>query len=542
MELKNICDKLIEFFEIKDISELGSALFNKMMFNSNPEKFFDEYMEIVKNLETDWIQKIFQYYKSNRDDLKQDYTPKCLSNLLARLSYYEDAKTVLDVCCGSGSLMIELHKQNPNLEFYGIELDENVIPFLLFNLSLHNINATIYVGDVIEGVYYQSYRLISGNKYSHIIKETVLKCLGSYPLEDVIFQRHYDIVVSNPPYHLKLSGIKRVGDKPVRKSSEYFFLLYYLHCINRVHGRCSVILPAGFLTSSNKEDLFIRKFLIEKNLLNSVIINPPNMFESTAVSTCILDIRADNCINMNTMLVDSTENKDIWIREQRGQFGGKAHTNRVYKKSFNTYNEDNIEKILEAVNYRHELNIKNKHKYDFSIAPSKEAIEDKNYFFSAGQYFETVPEYYDITQEEYNNNIETFISNGENFLNDFKKFKDVIIPQQIEAINKETENLIKLKSNLISMLLSGELEGIENIEIDRLEDNTEEALPEEKDVDCCLCEIEKYYKDTVNFYKTLGQTLKELNVVSYDDFVKQNGDAVIVQKDNDWFQKGDDKC
>jgi hypothetical protein len=46
----------------------------------------------------------------------------------------------------------------------------------------------------------------------------------------------------------------------------------------------------------------------------------------------------------------------------------------------------------------------------------------------------------------------------------------------------------------------------------------------------------------VSFYKTLGQTLKELNVVSYDDFVKQNGDAVIVQKDNDWFQKGDDKC
>lgn len=405
MELKNICDKLIEFFEIKDISELGPVLFNKMMFNPNPEIFFDEYMEIVKNLETDWIQKIFQYYKSNRDDLKQDYTPKCLSNLLARLSYYEDAKTVLDVCCGSGSLMIELHKQNPNLEFYGIELDENVIPFLLFNLSLHNINATIYVGDVIEDIGYKIIKLESTDKYSKIIE--VQEIANGFELSKYIHK--YDIVVSNPPYHLKLSGIKRVGDRPVRKSSEYFFLLFYLKHLN-TSGKCSVIFPSGFLTSSNKEDFFIRKFLIEKNLLNSVIINPPNMFESTAVSTCILDIRADNCINMNTMLVDSTENKDIWIREQRGQFGGKAHTNRVYKKSFNTYNEDNIEKILEAVNYRHELNIKNKHKYDFSIAPSKEAIEDKNYFLSAGQYFEIAPEYYDITQEEYLTLIEDSLS------------------------------------------------------------------------------------------------------------------------------------
>lgn len=401
MELKNICDKLIEFFEIKDVGELGQVLYDKMLFTPNQTKFFDEYVGIVKNLETDWIQKIFQYYKSNRDDLKQDYTPKCLSNLLARLSNYKEAKTVLDVCCGSGSLMIELHKQNPNLEFYGIELDENVIPFLLFNLSLHNITATIYVGDVIEDIGYKIIKLKSTDKYSIITKITNIP--DGFELSKHI--HHYDIIVSNPPYHLKLSGIKRVGDKPVQKSSEYFFLLFYLKHLN-VGGKCSVIFPSGFLTSSNKEDFFIRKYLIENDMLISAIVNPPNMFESTATSTCILNITTPGLCGKkvyvnNFLLIDSTENKDIWIREQRGQFGGKAHTNRVYKKSFNTYNEDNIRKILEATNKYLELTKKNKHEYDFSIVVNEYDLQEKNYSLSAGQYFEAIQEYYDITQEEY---------------------------------------------------------------------------------------------------------------------------------------------
>ena len=216
-ELKTVCDELIKFFNIDDIGYLGDKL-KEIIFSDNRDNIYDRYIELVEDMDVDWIQKIFQYYKSNRSDFKQDYTPKSLAKCLAKMVYWEGAKTAYDACSGSGSLVIELHKLDNKIEFVCEEFDDNVIPYLLFNLSIRNISAVVIKGDIVKQERYNFYKLTPGNKYSEI------EIIDGYDIGN------FDIITSNPPFNLEKFRNSRNFNFgiEVKNSSNSYFLL---HCM-----------------------------------------------------------------------------------------------------------------------------------------------------------------------------------------------------------------------------------------------------------------------------------------------------------------------
>ena len=62
-----------------------------------------------------------------------------------------NAENIIDMCAGSGALIIQKWNQNKDIAFTAIENDETVIPFLIFNMVLRNIKCTVYLMDVLEG-------------------------------------------------------------------------------------------------------------------------------------------------------------------------------------------------------------------------------------------------------------------------------------------------------------------------------------------------------------------------------------------------------
>lgn len=60
-----------------------------------------------------------------------------------------DGEIITDMCAGSGALIIQKWNQNHDLEFKAIEIDGNVIPFLLFNMVLRNIRCDVYQMDAL---------------------------------------------------------------------------------------------------------------------------------------------------------------------------------------------------------------------------------------------------------------------------------------------------------------------------------------------------------------------------------------------------------
>ena len=79
-----------------------------------------------------------------------------------------DADVVIDMCAGSGALTIQRWAQNPDQKFRLYELDANVMPFLLFNLAVRNIDASVCRSDALQDEVYEQWTVQKGEKYGRV--------------------------------------------------------------------------------------------------------------------------------------------------------------------------------------------------------------------------------------------------------------------------------------------------------------------------------------------------------------------------------------
>ena len=144
MDLKELTDRTFELFGVDNADDLGSALLESI---DNTDKLKAFYDLVGGDLSVDWMQMIYQYHLADRKEKKQDYTPKTLARFMGMLA--GDDETTVDMCAGSGALIIQKWNQNHDLEFKAIEIDGNVIPFLLFNMVLRNIRCDVCQMDAL---------------------------------------------------------------------------------------------------------------------------------------------------------------------------------------------------------------------------------------------------------------------------------------------------------------------------------------------------------------------------------------------------------
>jgi len=164
MELKELTDRTLELFGVDNHDNLGSALLDNI---SNTDKL-KAFCDLVDgDLSIDWMQMIYQYYLADRKEKKQDYTPKCLAQFVSRL--IGNSEKTVDMCAGSGALTIQRWVECPDTTFELYEIDENVIPYLLFNLVLRNIKATVYQGDILQGEIVRTWQVRKGARYGEVI-------------------------------------------------------------------------------------------------------------------------------------------------------------------------------------------------------------------------------------------------------------------------------------------------------------------------------------------------------------------------------------
>lgn len=342
MELTELLCQTKKLFDVENTGELTQKL--KRIAIDNIFEFHKEFADIVGNLNEDLLQKIYQYYEADREEKKQDYTPKTIGVLLCEL--LGKCQKVYDQCAGSGSLTIQYWSKYPDTEFICEELDENVIPYLLFNLSVRNISGYVVHNDILKNEVYHCYRLTKGDRFSTV---------NEVGQQDVDY-KNIDGAISNPPYNIKwtipdfatFDSRFMVYGIPPSSNANYAFMLNALDKADR----CAFVLPNGVLSSENAEK-DIRRALIDNNVIDAVITLPDKMFASTSIPTCILVLdknrsknRSDNKIHMLDMFKECIKE----TREQKGQYGNNAQTSRVYKRDFNVFSSANIRQCINAIN------------------------------------------------------------------------------------------------------------------------------------------------------------------------------------------------
>lgn len=362
MELGELCKKTLEIFECEEVTELGSKLYGAVM-NSNIIKL-TAFCNTVGDLSIDWLQKIFQYYEADRQEKKQDYTPKSIAKLCAELTE-TGGKTVYDICAGSGALTIQKWVRNPDKLFICEELDEKVIPYLLFNMAVRNMSGYVINRNVLTMECYKAYKLHCGEAFS-VVEEI------SEPPEIMA-----DEIVSNPPYNIKwVAPEPLVADErfkeviPPASNANFAFVLTALNRLKQC-GKCAFVLPNGVLSSDAEKE--VRQVLVDSGKIEKIILMPDKMFESTTIPTCVCVFGNEN---RYIDFFDCRKKADQEQREQNGQFGGKSHTNRTYYKTINVLSDELIIKLCGEC----------EDKAEFSLRVSVDSVKKQDNLLTPSRY------------------------------------------------------------------------------------------------------------------------------------------------------------
>lgn len=282
------------------------------------------------------------------------FTPTGPSKLCATLATLglEEARTVGDCTCGSGSMLLETQKHLSRQKvghFYGQENNPTTYNLARMNMLMHGVDYQdfdIYKGDTL-----------TNDMYGEDLKLTVQVC--------------------NPPYSLKWNADSRYLDDPrfsgvgklaPKSHADLAFLQHMVYHMDDVDGRIAVLLPHGVLFRGGAEE-DIRKFLIrDLNRLDAVIGLPANLFHGASIPVVVLVLKTKRNGNSgNILFVDAS---------------------KEYKpgKVQNELTDENIQKIVDTYTARVDVP-----KYAH-IAPMQEIIDN--------DYNLNIPRYVDTSEEE----------------------------------------------------------------------------------------------------------------------------------------------
>lgn len=201
--------------------------------------------------------------------------------------------------------------------------------------------------------------------------------------------------ISNPPYNMKwihppfAQMQRRFSDceMPPENNSNYAFILTAID----ESVKTAMILPNGVLSTENKNEKEIRRYLVEKNLIESIILCPDKMFEAASIPVCVMVFnkkKTDSFIRM----IDMRETFTVEVREQNGQFGGASHENRTYVKNVKTFSDEQIKQVLDAIQNKSNI-------AGFCKVVSIEDVASEGFILTPSRYIEMQHE--EVKRREY---------------------------------------------------------------------------------------------------------------------------------------------
>ena len=248
------------------------------------------------------------------------FTPTGPSKLCATLATLglDEARTVGDCTCGSGSMLLETRNHLTKKKvghFYGQENNPTTYNLARMNMLMHGVDYQdfdLYKGDTL-----------ANDMYGDGLKLTVQVCNPPYSLKWDADEKYLD----DPRY----SGVDKLAPK---SHADLAFVQHMVYHMDESDGRVAVLLPHGVLFRGGAEE-GIRKYLIKDlNRLDAVIGLPANLFHGTSIPVVVLVLKSKRNGNAgNILFIDASK-----------EF--KAGKNQ------NELTEENIQKIVETYEKR----------------------------------------------------------------------------------------------------------------------------------------------------------------------------------------------
>jgi type I restriction enzyme M protein len=313
------------------------------------------------------------------------YTPQQISTILSEIVTLDsqEPKTgkkkkldkVLDMACGSGSLLLNVRKRIKDSggsvgKIYGQEKNITTYNLARMNMLLHGMKDTefeIFHGDTLEN----SWSLLNEMNPS---KKT-----------------EFDAIVANPPFSLRWEPndtlaedfrFKSYGLAP-KSAADFAFLLHGFHFLAK-EGTMAIILPHGVLFRGGAEER-IRTKLLKDNHIDTVIGLPSNLFYSTGIPVSILVLK--KCKKHDDVLfINAAEHYKAGKRQNTLREGENGEPN-------------DIQKIIETYQFRPD------HVEKYARRVSMDEIEKNGYNLNISRYVSTSEDEVQIDLKDVNSKL-----------------------------------------------------------------------------------------------------------------------------------------
>ncbi len=234
-----------------------------------------------------------------------------------------------------------LGKENVKKGFYGQEKNITTFNLCKINMFLHDVNYdkfSIKLGDTLEDP-------------KHIDDEP------------------FDAIVSNPPYSVKWAGdsnpllindsrFSPAGVLAPKSKADLAFVMHMLSWLSP-QGTCAIVEFPGVLYREGAEQK-IRKYLIDNNFIDTVILLPSDLFFGVTIATCIIVLKKNKQNNNDILFIDASN-----------QF--------VRKETKNKLSKENIEKIINIFKSR-------KNEENFAYLATLDEIKENDYNIAVNTY------------------------------------------------------------------------------------------------------------------------------------------------------------
>jgi type I restriction enzyme M protein len=235
------------------------------------------------------------------------YTPKEVAILMSYILDPEKGDQVYDPCCGSGGLLIKCYLrfkdkfgsddngEDPSaasLKFYGQEILHPTFAMAKMNMFIHDMETEIKLGDTM-------------------IRSGFTNKDGSL--------RKFDLVTANPMWNQDFSQDVYENDPYDRfefgyppSSSADWGWIQHMYASLKDDGKMAVVLDTGAVsrgsgTKGRNRERDIRKEFVEKDLVESVILMPENLFYNTTAPGIILVINKDKKEENMILLINASK-------------------------------------------------------------------------------------------------------------------------------------------------------------------------------------------------------------------------------------------
>lgn len=283
--------EIIEQFEFDNqISKLDDNNLLFMVLKRFQE--VDLHPDTISSMEMGYMfeELIRKFAEISNETAGEHFTPREVIRLMVNLLFMDDrealtqkgiVKTIYDCCAGTGGMLSVaeeyLHELNPDarLEVFGQELNPESYAICKSDMLIKGQNPT---------------NIKKGNSIS----------------DDQLSNEKFDYLITNPPFGVKWKKIeKKVKEEheelghggrfgaglPSVSDGSFLFLMSLMSKMKPEGSKLAIVFNGSPLfsgsPSSKKNESSIRQWIIENDLLESVIALPNQLFYNTGISTYI---------------------------------------------------------------------------------------------------------------------------------------------------------------------------------------------------------------------------------------------------------------